>query len=142
MAGQKRGRVAALYIDTGTATPTWTKLGGRLDATFTIATDTIEATNADSGRWKEYIEGDTSGTISGSFHYLPDDAGQIALMAAKIAGESVSVQWVPVDEASGKTYTAEAIITSLAQAAPQGDLQNTSFDLQLSGAITEGTKTA
>ena len=139
MAGPKRGRTSTLYVQQEGETPTWVRVGGRLDGTFTITTSTLPATNADSGRWEEHLEGDTGGTMSGSFHYLPDDPGQMALFAAKFAGQQLVIKWAPVDEANGLAYKAEAIITSLAHAAPHADLQTVNFDFQLTGEITEDT---
>lgn len=133
-----RGTLAEVSINT-TGT-TYAKIGGRLDGSFSISTATIDATNADSGGWDEFIEGNSSATLQFSCHYLSADAGQTALIAAKFdaATTATKFKWC-TEKGTGKDeYTADCIITSLEQSAE--DASRLSCTLQVTGKPTKAAQ--
>ena len=96
-------------------------------------TSTLGASN------KTYIVGLKDATISlgGLF-----DATVDAILGA-VVGQSatLSFEYSPEGTASGKVkYTGECILTSYTLSSPVGDVVGFSADLQVSGAVTRGTK--
>ena len=107
-----------------------------------IAADMIDVTNADStGGWKEYITGELGGTIS--VEGLYDSAateGFSQAFADLVAGTSVT--WTYGQTTSGtKYYTGSGLLSNISVSGDKNDAANYSFNIQITGAITEATNT-
>lgn len=126
------GRKIALVI--GSAT-----LVGRTTGSINLAADMLDATTADSAGKKEYLSGESGGTISVGGLYDPAAVeGVSEAIGYLMAGTSLTVKFG--ETAAGGTYwTSSALISSVAVTGDKNSLASYTLALQLSGAITEAT---
>lgn len=129
----RHGRYASLSIAA-------TVIQGYLDsAALNVTVDTADTT-AFGDTWKEAIPGLQGATLSGSGQWDPTTStGPLAVLWAAV-GSSVAVIYYPGGNTSGqRSYTFNAILTSLSEPATVGDKVTFSFDMLVTGAVTPAT---
>ena len=112
----------------------------QMDCTLNYTADMIETTNKDSAGAKSFIAGDTSWTMSGSSQLDWADTPNAADIFADIsAGTSVAVDMGVVT--TGKVYGGNGYFTSFSIEGPRNGVGSVAFEVQGTGALTEGTTT-
>jgi hypothetical protein len=98
--------------------------------------ETLDVTSFDSSCVREFIAGLRSGTIDVSGYYDPTDTnGQVALLAALLAGSLLVTPKFLVDGTNGFSAVNGVVSSSTVDAAVDG-LVNFSATIQLSGTIS------
>ena len=104
--------------------------------TNSVTGDTLDTTTFDSSCTREFIQGLKSGTIDISGYYDPTDTnGQVAIIAALLAGNNIDDPKFLVDGTNGFTAE-EAVCSTLSIGAAVEGLVTFSATLQLSGTIS------
>jgi len=128
------GTDVLLYVNTGTAdVPAYTLVGSQRDVTFDESNEEIDVSNKDS-RAKRVLYGRYSASVSLDALYVVDDAAYLALRDAERDGELILIERV---EASGRDETADALISSLSEAAPDQGEATVSISMTIDGTWTE-----
>jgi len=123
-----------LYVNTGTpAVPAYTVVGSQRDVTFEESTDEIDVSSKDS-RAKRVLPGRYSASVSLDALYVPTDTAYLALKDAMRDGDLILVERY---ESGGADETADALITSLSEAAPDQGEATISISLTIDGTWTE-----
>ena len=132
-------KIAGKYLVVQIAGTAYTALRS---SSLEIAADMIDVTTADSsGGWKEFITGELGGTITveGLYDYNATEGFSDAF-ADLVAGTSVT--WKYGETTSGsKYYTGSALISNVSVSGDKNDAANYTFNLQVTGSITEATNT-
>jgi len=110
-------------------------VGSQRDATFEESNESIDASSKDS-RAKRVEYGRYSGTCSLDALYVPTDAAYIALKNAMRDADKVTVLR---QEEGASLEEAEAIITSMSEAAPDQDMVTVSLSFEVDGEWAEVT---
>ena len=111
-----------------------------MEVSLSVSLDTIETTDKDSAGWKTFEDGDKSWTCSGSANLdftKQENATQI--FSAFVAGNAVAID--VGSSADSKFYGGNGIINSFSLEGPRNGLATFSFEVQGTGALTEGTTT-
>lgn len=117
-----------------TITIATTAIPGIVDASFTLAQETIDATEiADS--WKNPVPGQRSATMTGNIYYNQGSAPIAALESALTGGTSVAVVWTSHNQA---TYTGNGYVTAFTPSVAVNDVVRASFTIQFYGSVTVG----
>ena len=128
------GTDVLLYVNTGTAdVPAYTLVSSQRDVTFDESNEEIDVSNKDS-RAKRVLYGRYSASVSLDALYVVDDAAYLALRDAERDGELILIERV---EASGRDETADALISSLSEAAPDQGEATVSISMTIDGTWTE-----
>jgi predicted secreted protein len=126
----------------------WVKVAGTLvngltTKTIDMATDEIDVTTQDSGKYKEFLAGFKSGTLS--FDFKDDESDAHAydeLFAAWVAGVAVAfVYGKGIKTTGGRTITGSAIITGLTLSDPMNAESGGSCKLRITGTPALATST-
>jgi TP901-1 family phage major tail protein len=117
-----------------------TAIVGQRDSTLSMAADMLDATTKDStGKSKEYIVGENGGTISVSGLYDPAAAEGVSEAIGYLKA-GTSLTWKFGETGSGETYwTGSGYLSSVDLSGPRNDLASYSINVQITGAVTEGT---
>lgn len=130
------GTDVLLLVNTGTpSVPVYTAVGKQRDVTFEESTAEIDVSSKDA-REQEVIAGRYTASITLDQLYVPTDSGYEALQAAMRDGELILVA-KQVDEVT--IETADALVTSLSERAPDQGEATVSVSLTVSGGWTEET---
>jgi predicted secreted protein len=111
-----------------------------MEVSISATLDTIETVDKDSAAWKTFIAGDKSWTVSGSANLDWAAAENITQTYADfVAGAAVAID---VGSANDTTfYSGNGIFTSFGFDAARNALATFTFEVQGSGALTEGSST-
>ncbi len=126
---------STLHVNTGsTDTPTWTKINGLISFSgMDGAASDIDTTDLDSTAM-EYINGLVDeGKFSFEAKRLKADAGQIALLAARVSGAVTGLKLTLPDTAVA-TFT--VLVKSVPTAGGVNALLKGSFDCKITGPVT------
>ena len=109
-----------------------------MEVSISASLDTIETTDKDSAGWKTFISGDKSWTASGSAN-LDWSASENAseAFANFVAGTAVAID--VGSSGDSKFYSGSGLLTSFSLEGPRNGLATFSFEVQGTGALTEGT---
>jgi TP901-1 family phage major tail protein len=130
------GTDVLLLVNTGTpSVPVYTAVGKQRDVTFEESTAEIDVSSKDA-REQEVIAGRYTASITLDQLYVPTDNGYEALQAAMRDGELILVA-KQVDEVT--IETADALVTSLSERAPDQGEATVSISLTVSGGWAEET---
>jgi len=128
------GTDVLLHVNTGTAdVPAYTLVGSQRDVTFDENNDEIDVSNKDS-RAKRVLAGRYSAGVSLDALYVRADGGYLALRDALRDGELILIERL---EADGRDETADALITSLSEAAPDQSDATISISMTIDGTWNE-----
>jgi TP901-1 family phage major tail protein len=115
-------------------------LGLEMEVSLTASLDTIETTDKDSAGWKTFIDGDKSWTCSGTANLDWAATENISdIFADFIAGTAVAIDIGSATDS--KYYGGNGIINSWSFEGPRNGLATFSFEVQGTGALTEGATT-
>jgi TP901-1 family phage major tail protein len=130
------GSDVLVLVNTGTPTvPAYEVMGSQRDVTFEEATEEIDVSSK-SSRAKQVLPGRYSSTVSLDALYVPTDDAYKALKDAMRDGELILV----ARQENGVTVeTADALITSLSEAAPDQGECTVSISMTVDGFWTEMT---
>jgi len=95
----------------------------------------IDATSADSSRWDELIIGRRSVTIDIDALYIYNDIAQKVLDEHFFEGAPAALTLI-LTMPDGRTYTGEALVTSLTYNIPAEDVVTAAVTLQITDGIT------
>ena len=125
------GCTASLYYDAA-------KVAGLNSVGINITADMVDVTTMDSSCWKEFIDGLKSATIPFSgFYATTDTAGQVAFVAAIIAGTLLEdVHFYVTGTTTG--FTGDAYLSDISISADLTAIA-ISGNLQITGAISVET---
>lgn len=127
-----RGKVATIEIsDDG---ETFIAVGQRVDGSYSIDTDTIEATHCDSDD-KEAIYGDAQLKMDVSFRYDPDDAGQADLIGAAFSKATRYFRFRARVGAGLSQQVFAGRITSVSTDVAMGSVEEIKATIESTGAI-------
>lgn len=130
------GTDVLLLVNTGTpSVPVYTAVGKQRDVTFEESTAEIDVSSKDA-REQEVIAGRYTASITLDQLYVPTDSGYVALQAAMRDGELILVA-KQVEEVT--IETADALVTSLSERAPDQGEATVSVSLTISGGWIEET---
>lgn len=132
-----RGKVATIGISA--AGVTYTDFGNRVDGSYSIDTDTIDATDCDSAD-KESIYGDSQVKLDFSCRYDPSDTAQAALLTAKFAKSDQYFRVRPQVGTGLPQISFLGRITSASVDVGMGAVQELKVTVESSGTITNGTQ--
>ena len=111
-----------------------------MEVSISASLDTIETTDKDSAGWKTFVSGDKGWTCSGSANLDWIAAENITQTYADfVAGTAVAID--VGSSANSKFYSGNGIINSFSFEGPRNGLATFSFEVQGTGALTEGTTT-
>lgn len=117
-----------------TITIATTAIPGIVDASFSLAQETIDATEiADS--WKNPVPGQRSATMTGNIYYNQGSTPIAALESALTGGTSVAVVWT---SHSSATYTGNGYVTAFTPSVAVNDVVRASFTIQFYGSVAVG----
>ena len=123
-----------LLVNTGTPdVPAYEVVGSQRDVTFDEATEVIDFSSK-AGRARRVGPGRYSASLSLDALYVPDDAAYLALKGAMRDGELILVAR---QEDGVTTETADALITSMSEAAPDQAEATISISMEIDGEWTE-----
>lgn len=108
-------------------------VGGQQNCTLSMEADTIDISNKNDFGWSSFIGGAKSWTISCDGQFITDDAGQVAIMEAFVAGDNVEVVMKNTDE--NIYFAGTASVTSVEIEAAYDDVCVLSLELQGIGAL-------
>lgn len=124
------GADVLLLVNTGTnVSPVYTAVGSQRDVSFEETTEAIDASSKDS-RAGRVLPGRYGASVSLEHLYVPDDTAYLALKAAMRDGELIKIRR---QEEAIETEEADALITSLGEAAPDQDVMVVSIELTIDG---------
>jgi predicted secreted protein len=116
------------------------QLSLELEVTISATMETIPTTDKDSASWTSIVDGDKSWTVSGSANLDWTATENISQTFTDFtAGEAVLIDVGSATNA--KFYSGSGYITSWNLEAPVSGLATFSFEVQGTGALTEGTTT-
>jgi len=124
------GRDVLLWVYTGAA---YELVGSQRDVTFDESNEEIDVSSKDS-RAKRVLYGRYSASVSLDALYVVDDEAYLALRDAERNGDLIMIERV---EASGRDETANALIASLSEAAPDQGEATVSISLTIDGTWEE-----
>ena len=111
-----------------------------MEVSLSASMETRETTNKDTAGWKAFEDGDKSWTASGSAMLDWAAAENVSqLFTDFVAGDAVAVDIGSATNA--KFYSGNAVITSWSFEGPRNGIATFSFEVQGTGALTEGTTT-
>ena len=111
-----------------------------MEVSVSASLDTIETTDKDSAGWKTFTDGDKSWTASGSANLDWDAAENITQTYTDfVAGTAVALDIGSAN--NSKFYSGNGIINSFNFEGPRNALATFSFEVQGTGALTEGATT-
>ena len=113
-------------------------IAGFRAATLSASQATQDATSADSGRWDELIAGRRSFAIDVDALYIYNDIAQKALDEHVFEGNPTTVLLV-LTMPDLRTYTGEAIVTSLVYNVPFEDVISVAATLQNTDGLVTTT---
>lgn len=123
-----------LLANTGTVlVPVWETVGSQRDATFDEATAEIDVSSKTS-RAKRVLPGRYSANVSLDALYVPSDAAYLVLKNAMRNGTMVQILR---QESGASLESADAIVTSLSEKAPDQAEATVSISLVIDGEWTE-----
>lgn len=134
MTAQKGSLVLLKVGDGGTPTETFTTVGGLRTTSFTHNNQTVDATNKDSGAWRELLEGAgvRSISISGSGVFT-DSAAEETVRGYAVNN---SIQNYELTFGNGDKLSGAFQITSYQRAGTYNDAETYSITLASAGAVT------
>ena len=141
MAGFRGQDIAYLWVGTSAPTSSGLLESTKGDISISVSNPEIDITDDASGGDYEFILGDSSKTISGSFNYLKAVTGtnQQILIDAAYDKTLIYLEWAFETTAStGKQYEATGYVTECSNTT--GDPETFTFTIKVSGAVTEGTQ--
>jgi len=129
------GTLLLLKIDTVLVT-------AETDSNMNFTVDMLDiTTKASTGKWKEFIPGEKTGTVSVTALYDSTDAeGFTQAFADMDNGTSLAIQWGEVTTGE-KFYTATGYISNLSVSGPKNEPASYSFDAQITGQPAEDSVT-
>jgi TP901-1 family phage major tail protein len=139
MAAKIRGAsVVALIDTTPTAdTPSYHMVAFQKTCTLTMAEDTIETTNKESGLWKEYITGNRDWAVEADGMIVETDTGIQAVENAWLAASPQPLRLAISTPANPNGYwTGTAIIKSLKYTAADNGVYTAAISFTGTGALT------
>ena len=108
-----------------------------MEVSLTASLDTIETTDKDSAGWKTFTNGDKSWTCSGSANLDWTATENISQAFTDfVAGSAVAID--VGSSTDSKFYSGNGIINSWSFEGPRNGLATFSFEVQGTGALTEG----
>lgn len=132
------GFVGQVFIsDAGS--PADNKIGELREMTLTLEHEAIDATSHDSNRWREFIDGLRSWSISVEALYVDGDAGQDDILAILLGDQDAFVDFRPEGSVAGDVSLSGIIkVTSYEQSGPNDDAAAVSLEFQGSGPLVQG----
>lgn len=128
------GADVLILVNTGTpAAPVMEIVGSQRDATFDETTAEIDVSSKDS-RSMRVLPGRYGSTVSLEALYVPTDAAYLVLKNAMRDGDFVTIRR---QEEDADLEEADAIVTSLSEAAPDQDGCTVSISLRIDGDWSE-----
>lgn len=111
-----------------------------MEVSLSGSLDTIETTDKDSAGWKTFIGGDKTWTASGSANLDWSATENISQTFTDFTtGTAVAIDVGSAVDA--KFYSGNGLITGWSFEGPRNGLATFSFEVQGTGALTEGTTT-
>jgi hypothetical protein len=138
---------AKVEVNTGSvATPIWTPIAERSQASITKSGETIDMTSFDDEGFRSFRPGLRNATLSANGNYVPSDAGYVVLEDAWLEGTvvpGIRVMWVSNPDEATPEYVGwqwdGCIVTDLGEDGAVGDKVNLTLSLQLNGRPTKVT---
>jgi hypothetical protein len=134
----QRGKYFTVFVsdDNGVS---YDKIGGRVSGSAPTSTDMIDATNADSEGFKEFITGDTTQSLEFSFHWEEGDLGQELLLSANYTNPkpTYKYKWMMKEGAGNKQWVADGIITNFSPDASDVQVVNVTIQISNLPVMTE-----
>lgn len=149
MAGYRGKDLAYLWLDDAIVTPALTStdklLNTKGDLSIAVTIAEIDVVDDASAGNYEFIPGDITATITGSFNYLKaadaTSTVQHTLIDAAYAKTKLDLAWAyETLAATGVDYEATGYVTDISST--NGDPEVLSFTIKVTGAITKGTQPA
>ena len=143
MAGYRGQDISYLWVGTSAPTASGLLENTKGDIAIAITNPEIDTSDDASGGDYEFILGNGTRTISGSFNYLKaaDATNQQILIDAAYDKTLIYLEWAYETTATtGKQYEATGYVTDISSV--NGDPQTMSFTIKINGAVTEGTQPA
>jgi hypothetical protein len=136
------GRLAYLMVAEDGKTPTYQKVGKRVDLSLNLSRNENEAPHADDEGWTEYLMGRRNATIDGTVRYDESDAGQQALIDHYFGDKEILIKFA-LETGSGKAeYTGKGFITNLTPSPPDEGPTDMSISIRINGKLEKETQTA
>jgi len=111
-----------------------------MEVSLSASLDTIETTDKDSAGWKTFEDGDKSWTCSGSANLDFDAAENVSQFFVDfVAGDAIAVDVGSAVDT--KFYSGNGIMNAFSLEGPRNGLSTFSFEIQGTGALTEGATT-
>lgn len=130
MAGSN-GTDFLLAVNTGTPEiPDWTVVGSQTGVKYDEKNATIDLSNKESGRFKEWIPGRWEGTVTLDHLYVEGDEGFLALKAASRNGTLIKVMR---QDFGNNVESADGLITALSSDYKDQAAATVSVTLEISG---------
>ncbi len=130
----QNGSDVLLLVNTGTEqAPVYTAVGSQRDVSFEETSEPIDASSKTS-RAGRFLAGRYGATVSLEHLYVSSDAGYLALKAAVRNGTLIKIRR---SDDSVAVEEANALVTSMSDAAPDQDVEVVSVELTIDGEWTE-----
>lgn len=128
------GTDVLILVNTGTpVVPVYTAVGSQRDCNLDEATNAIDASSKNQ-RERRVLPGRYTADLSLDSLYVEDDAGYLALLAAKRDGTMILIA---VQDDGVVIETFDAVVTGLTRNWPDQDVGTCSMTAAVDGAITE-----
>ncbi len=133
------GFVGEVFISDAGA-PADNKIGELREMTLTLEHEAIDATSHDSARWREFIDGLRSWSVSAEALYVDGDAGQDDILAILLGDQNAAISFRPEGSTVGDAeFSGVVKVTSFELTGPNDDAAAVSIEAQGTGALTKGT---
>ena len=133
MAGTNGTNIVVLANIGTDETPNYVVVGSQTDAKFDEKNATIDLSNKQSGRYKEWIPGRWEGTVTLDHLYVAGDQGFEALLGASRNGTMIRVIR---QEFGNQIEWAEALVTQISEQFKDQAAATCSSTLNISGGWT------
>jgi predicted secreted protein len=133
------GRNATVEVSTDGGT-TYNTVGKATSNGLSVDVKLADETNNDSAGWEESKTADKSGSCDVKGKYNSANAGQAAVMAAAIAGTSLTVRMRPQTGATEFQWVFTAYVTSAKVDTSTGAVEDFSCSLKSTGAVVKSAQ--
>jgi predicted secreted protein len=116
-------------------------LSAQTDLSISMAADMLDATTKDStGAAKEYLAGETGGTMNASGLWDPSDSANVKeIIAALKARAAVACIWGEGTGTGDIILSCQGFVSGYSINGPKNDLASYTIDIQITGALTQST---
>jgi predicted secreted protein len=133
------GRSATVEVSTDGGT-TYSTVGKATSNGIKLSTKIADETNNDSAGWEESKTADKAASVDVKGKYNSANAGQAAVLAAELAGTSLTVRMRPQASAGEFQWVFTAYVSDASVDASTGAVEDFSCSLKSTGAVVKSAQ--